>query len=119
MAISGAWVTALSMADMPMTASVSGLPTQSAGSHSPARWASEKPVVAPTKSVGVNMPPTAPDPVQQYLARRQALLVILEAAGGVVVDPQGRPFRYNQRDTVVNGDFIAGGDPALVREALA
>jgi 3'(2'), 5'-bisphosphate nucleotidase len=38
---------------------------------------------------------------------------ILEAAGGCVLDPQGRPFRYNQRDTLLNGDFIALGDPAL------
>jgi len=38
---------------------------------------------------------------------------ILEGAGGVVLDPQGRPFRYNQRDTILNGDFIALGDPAL------
>jgi 3'(2'), 5'-bisphosphate nucleotidase len=38
---------------------------------------------------------------------------ILEAAGGMVVDPKGRPLRYNQRDTVLNGDFLALGDPAL------
>ncbi len=38
---------------------------------------------------------------------------ILEAAGGAVLDPQGRPFRYNQRDTLLNGDFIAFGDPGL------
>ena len=38
---------------------------------------------------------------------------ILEAAGGVVLDLQDRPFRYNQRDTLLNGDFIALGDPAL------
>ena len=38
---------------------------------------------------------------------------ILEAAGGAVLDPQGRPFRYNQRDTLLNGDFVAMGDPAL------
>ncbi len=38
---------------------------------------------------------------------------ILEAAGGCVLDLRGRPFRYNQRDTVLNGDFIALGDPAL------
>lgn len=38
---------------------------------------------------------------------------ILEAAGGCVLDPKGRPFRYNQRDTVLNGDFIALGDPGL------
>ena len=38
---------------------------------------------------------------------------ILEAAGGAVLDPQGRPFRYNQRETLLNGDFVALGDPAL------
>jgi len=38
---------------------------------------------------------------------------ILEAAGGVVLDPQGRPFRYNLRETILNGDFIALGDPTL------
>ena len=38
---------------------------------------------------------------------------ILEAAGGAVLDPQGRPFRYNQRETLLNGDFIAFGDLAL------
>ncbi len=38
---------------------------------------------------------------------------ILEAAGGLLVDPLGRPFRYNQRETLLNGDFIALGDPAL------
>ena len=39
--------------------------------------------------------------------------VIVEAAGGRVLDPQGRPFRYNQRDTLLNGDFVALGDMAL------
>src|SRR3546814_6611639 len=38
---------------------------------------------------------------------------IVEAAGGVVLDPRGRPLRYNQRDTVLNGDFMVLGDPAL------
>lgn len=38
---------------------------------------------------------------------------ILEGAGGVVLDPRGRPFRYNQRDTLLNGDFMAMGDSAL------
>ncbi|MEN1957454.1 3'(2'),5'-bisphosphate nucleotidase CysQ [Luteimonas changyuni] len=38
---------------------------------------------------------------------------ILEAAGGCVLDLRGRPFRYNQRDTVLNGDFVALGDPGL------
>lgn len=38
---------------------------------------------------------------------------VLEGAGGVVLDPKGRPLRYNQRDTVLNGDFIALGDPSL------
>ena len=39
--------------------------------------------------------------------------VIVEAAGGRVLDPQGRPFRYNQRDTLLNGDFVALGDATL------
>jgi 3'(2'), 5'-bisphosphate nucleotidase len=38
---------------------------------------------------------------------------ILEAAGGALLDPRGRPFRYNQRDTLLNGDFIALGDASL------
>jgi len=38
---------------------------------------------------------------------------ILEGAGGAVLDPRGRPFRYNQRDTLLNGDFVASGDPLL------
>ena len=38
---------------------------------------------------------------------------ILEGAGGALLDPRGRPFRYNQRDTLLNGDFIALGDAAL------
>jgi 3'(2'), 5'-bisphosphate nucleotidase len=38
---------------------------------------------------------------------------ILEGAGGQVVDPRGRPLRYNVRDTLLNGDFIAIGDPRL------
>ena len=35
---------------------------------------------------------------------------LVEAAGGRVLDPKGRPFRYNQRDTLLNGDFVALGD---------
>lgn len=38
---------------------------------------------------------------------------VLEAAGGAVLDPSGRPFRYNQRAHVLNGDFIALGDRSL------
>ena len=38
---------------------------------------------------------------------------ILEAAGGCVLDLRGRPFRYNQRDTLLNGHFMALGDPGL------
>ena len=38
---------------------------------------------------------------------------IVEAAGGAVLDPRGRPFRYNQRDSLLNGDFVALGDVAL------
>ena len=42
---------------------------------------------------------------------------ILEGAGGAVLGPDGRPFRYNQRTTLLNGDFIALGDLAL-RDSL-
>jgi len=38
---------------------------------------------------------------------------IVEAAGGRVLDPQARPFRYNQRETLLNGDFVAMGDANL------
>jgi 3'(2'), 5'-bisphosphate nucleotidase len=38
---------------------------------------------------------------------------VLEGAGGALLDPQGRPFRYNQRSGVLNGDFIALGDASL------
>jgi 3'(2'), 5'-bisphosphate nucleotidase len=45
---------------------------------------------------------------------------VLEAAGGVVIDPRGRPLRYNQRETLLNGDFLALGDPELAwREWLS
>ena len=44
---------------------------------------------------------------------------ILEGAGGAVFDPRGRPLRYNQRDTLLNGDFVALGDPALRRRLPA
>lgn len=38
---------------------------------------------------------------------------VLEAAGGAVLAPDGRPFRYNQRETLLNGDFLALGDARL------
>ncbi|MAF15777.1 MAG: 3'(2'),5'-bisphosphate nucleotidase [Marinomonas sp.] len=34
---------------------------------------------------------------------------IIEAAGGMLVAPSGKPFRYNQRDTLLNGHFIVAG----------
>lgn len=37
---------------------------------------------------------------------------IVEAAGGAVVDLQGRPLRYNQRDSLRNPPFLACGDPS-------
>ncbi|MGK7294668.1 MAG: 3'(2'),5'-bisphosphate nucleotidase CysQ [Candidatus Wenzhouxiangella sp. M2_3B_020] len=36
---------------------------------------------------------------------------IVRAAGGDVRLPDGRPLRYNARDTVLNGDFLVTGDP--------
>lgn len=38
---------------------------------------------------------------------------VLEGAGGGLRDLQGRQFRYNQRDTLLNGGFVALGDTAL------
>jgi len=38
---------------------------------------------------------------------------LLEAAGGVVLTLSGKPLRYNQREQLINGDFIALGDPTL------
>lgn len=34
---------------------------------------------------------------------------IIEAAGGMLVTPQGKPFRYNQRETLLNGHFFVCG----------
>ena len=46
--------------------------------------------------------------------------VVVEEAGGVLMDKQGRPFRYNQRDTLLNGSFIvAGAEPALWQDICA
>lgn len=39
---------------------------------------------------------------------------VLHAAGGAVLSAAtGKPFRYNRRETLVNGDFIALGDTRL------
>jgi 3'(2'), 5'-bisphosphate nucleotidase len=38
---------------------------------------------------------------------------LIEAAGGRVVALDGRPFRYNQRDTLLNSDFVAARDPTI------
>ena len=38
---------------------------------------------------------------------------LVEAVGGAVVDLDGHPLRYNGRDTLLNGDFIALRDPSL------
>jgi 3'(2'), 5'-bisphosphate nucleotidase len=45
---------------------------------------------------------------------------VVEAAGGQVLDlATGEPLRYNQRDSLLNPDFVAGGDPALLARFLA
>jgi len=40
-----------------------------------------------------------------------AAQAVLEAAGGALVDPQGEPLRYNQKDVLLNPHFFAVGDP--------
>jgi 3'(2'), 5'-bisphosphate nucleotidase len=37
---------------------------------------------------------------------------VLEQAGGGVIDLAGRPLRCNARESLLNGDFIAFGDPS-------
>lgn len=42
-----------------------------------------------------------------------AAQIVLEEAGGHLLAPDGRPFRYNLRDTLLNGSFLAvGSEPA-------
>lgn len=41
--------------------------------------------------------------------------IIVESAGGSVVNANGQSLRYNERDTLLNADFIAYGDEALKR----
>jgi 3'(2'), 5'-bisphosphate nucleotidase len=38
---------------------------------------------------------------------------VLEGAGGCVIDTDGKPLRCNQKSSLLNGDFLALGDPAL------
>lgn len=37
---------------------------------------------------------------------------VLEEAGGAVLDLAGRPLRYNTRESLINPEFVAIGDPA-------
>jgi 3'(2'), 5'-bisphosphate nucleotidase len=39
---------------------------------------------------------------------------VLEAAGGRVTRLDGHPLRYNCRETLINGDFVAFNDPAAL-----
>ncbi|HEX6613363.1 MAG TPA: 3'(2'),5'-bisphosphate nucleotidase CysQ [Rhodanobacteraceae bacterium] len=38
---------------------------------------------------------------------------VLEQAGGAVLDLRGQPFRYNTRDSLLNPEFVAVGDPSV------
>ncbi len=40
--------------------------------------------------------------------------VVVEEAGGALVDAKGRPFRYNQRDTLLNSSFLVVGSKLSV-----
>lgn len=44
--------------------------------------------------------------------------IIVEEAGGKVVDLQGRPLIYNSRDSILNPHFMAIGDNALLETIL-
>jgi len=43
---------------------------------------------------------------------------VLEEAGGAVLDLDGNPLRYNTRESLLNPDFVAIGDPAADWSAL-
>ncbi|GAB3487235.1 3'(2'),5'-bisphosphate nucleotidase CysQ [Marinomonas epiphytica] len=43
---------------------------------------------------------------------------IVEAAGGMLVGPNGKPFKYNQRETLLNGHFFVCG-PELAPKVMA
>jgi len=45
--------------------------------------------------------------------------IILEEAGGALLDCQGRPFVYNQRHSLTNRDFMVVGDKTQVQNWLA
>ncbi|NND65900.1 MAG: 3'(2'),5'-bisphosphate nucleotidase CysQ, partial [Gammaproteobacteria bacterium] len=39
--------------------------------------------------------------------------VIVECAGGIVIDEQGNPLRYNTKESVINPNFIVIGDTSV------
>jgi len=43
---------------------------------------------------------------------------VLEEAGGAVLDLKGEPLRYNTRESLINPDFVAIGDPSADWSAL-
>lgn len=45
--------------------------------------------------------------------------IILEEAGGALVDIEGKPFMYNQRKSLTNGNFVVLGDTAHLQDWLA
>jgi len=44
---------------------------------------------------------------------------VLEAAGGQVTRLDGHKLRYNCRESVLNGDFIAFTDPSVLPQSPA
>jgi 3'(2'), 5'-bisphosphate nucleotidase len=42
-----------------------------------------------------------------------AAQAVLEAAGGVMLQPDGQPMRYNQQESLLNPHFYAMGDPSI------
>jgi 3'(2'), 5'-bisphosphate nucleotidase len=43
---------------------------------------------------------------------------VLGEAGGAVLDLRGEPLRYNARESLINPDFVAIGDPEADWSAL-
>lgn len=48
-----------------------------------------------------------------------AAQIIVEEAGGVLVNNEGQALSYNQRDTLTNGNFFVIGDKSLIADWLA
>ena len=64
-----------------------------------------------TASNLANAESVATRPEDAYRACHPVFQSVLEEAGGAVIDLNGQPLRYNRKDSLLNPEFIACGDP--------